>query len=123
MLMVDVDKFKDFNDRHGHATGDAVLRLVGDALVSAIRRGDVAYRYGGEEFCALLPETRPDEANRVAERIRVMIESIDLPVDATLTASVGLATGASSELDALIGDADAALYAAKASGRNCVVSA
>ena len=123
MLMVDVDRFKDFNDRYGHATGDAVLRVVADALTRSLRKGDVAYRYGGEEFCALLPDTPPDDARCVAERIRVTIEATALPVNASLTASVGLATGEASALHALIVDADTALYAAKESGRNCIVSA
>ena len=62
MLMVDVDRFKNFNDVHGHSTGDEVLRLVAEALANSIRRHDVAYRCGGEEFCALLPGTYPEEA-------------------------------------------------------------
>lgn len=123
MLMIDVDKFKSFNDVHGHAIGDEVLRLVGAALAHTIRRHDVAYRYGGEEFCALLPGTFPDEAHHVAERIRAAIEAIVLPVNATLTASVGLASGRSSDVDVLVADADTALYSAKANGRNRVVCA
>lgn len=118
MLMVDIDHFKQFNDTHGHKVGDDVLRLVGDTIANSVRNRDFAYRYGGEEFCVLLPDTHGDEASIVAERIRSAIAEIQVPVPASLTASVGVSTGPAVELATLIETADAALYDAKANGRN-----
>ena len=120
MLMIDIDHFKSFNDEHGHAVGDEVLRKVGAVLAQQLRKGDVAYRYGGEEFCVLLPSTDAREAAAVGERIRRSIETIMLTVDAKVTASVGVAAGDAEELETTIDLADEALYAAKHAGRNRV---
>ncbi len=120
-LMVDVDHFKKFNDTHGHALGDEVLRRVGAALSNEFRKTDVPYRYGGEEFCVLLHDTTPQEAHAAGERARAAIAAIQLPVDAQVTASVGVSTGSSRTIEQTIERADAALYGAKESGRNCVV--
>lgn len=122
LLMLDVDRFKAYNDRHGHLAGDAVLREVGAALAGAIRPGDMAARYGGEEFVVLLPGASPMAAMRVAARTRAAIA--DRPWrHEPVTASVGVATthgDASWSASDLVGRADAALYKAKEDGRDRV---
>jgi diguanylate cyclase (GGDEF)-like protein len=120
MLMIDVDNFKTFNDMHGHAAGDDVLRRVGDAIAANVRSNDVAYRYGGEEFCVLLPDANASEAGGVAERVRRAIESIEAPYGTNVTASVGVASGPSMHLSTTSATADAALFRAKRGGRNRV---
>lgn len=119
-LMVDVDHFKKFNDDHGHAVGDEVLRRVGEALSAEFRRKDVPYRYGGEEFCVILTDTTHDEALVAGERARRAIHDIELPVPGVVTASVGVSTGPSTGVTETIKRADKALYEAKAAGRNRV---
>lgn len=129
LLMIDVDHFKQFNDQHGHAAGDAVLAHVGRTLQSLIRNEDIACRYGGEEFTVVLPEADTRVAMDRAETIRNAIASTTiLHLRKTLgpvTASVGIATfpsdGATPEV--LFELADASLYRAKAEGRNRVVHA
>lgn len=125
VLMVDVDHFKRFNDAHGHEMGDRVLREVAVTLKGALRNHDVACRYGGEEFTAILPNTGLQGALKVAERLREDVE--ELSIDGLkVTISVGLATypdvpaGSPEELVRL---ADAALYQAKTAGRNRVACA
>ena len=120
MLMIDVDHFTTFNDTHGHAAGDDVLRRVGDAITANVRTADVPYRYGGEEFCVLLPDATPTEAAWVAERVRTAIESIETPYRTKVTASVGVACGSSADLTATLGHAGEALVDAKRSGCNQV---
>jgi diguanylate cyclase (GGDEF)-like protein len=122
LLMIDIDNFKAFNDLHGHATGDAVLRLVGAAIAAGVRTGDVPYRYGGEEFCVLLPETDDAAAGVVADRVRQLVAAIDIGVS-RVTASVGVASGQARNVDSTATEADKALYSAKISGRNQVVHA
>ncbi|MEJ7846326.1 MAG: sensor domain-containing diguanylate cyclase [Acidimicrobiales bacterium] len=115
-LMIDLDHFKAVNDTHGHAGGDLVLRAAADHLREAIRIDDVAGRWGGEEFLVLLPHTDAADGFLVAERIRVGIADAE-PIDGNVTVSIGLAVlrdGA----DLLLGEADEALYEAKADGRN-----
>ncbi len=126
-LMVDIDHFKRFNDRHGHARGDDVLRSVGHAIASAIRHGDVAYRFGGEEFSVLLPGADEPTAMLIAERVREAVASIVLPGDVeTVTVSVGVAVDPTQQpmpsgpLQDLVEAADAALYVAKRAGRDRV---
>ena len=122
LLMPDLDRFKAFNDAHGHVAGDQALRLVGHLLKSALRPGDVAARYGGEEFAVLLPGIDGERAVLVAERIRRDFHVADWPHQA-LTVSIGVAQGhASDEEEALVARADRALYAAKATGRDRVVA-
>ncbi|MFJ5299660.1 diguanylate cyclase [Pseudomonas sp. NPDC088368] len=124
LLMIDVDHFKAFNDRHGHHGGDVALRNVAQTLASAIRRpGDLAARYGGEEFLVVLPETDLQGARIIAEKIRVAIES--LPPYAgdrhSVTVSIGIASrqpNAGDKQAQLFSDADEALYRAKHNGRN-----
>lgn len=133
LLMVDVDYFKDYNDTYGHQDGDDCLRRVAAALVSEVvkRAGDTVARYGGEEFAVLLPTTDPAGALVVAERIRAAVAALDLPhrrsgVASHVTVSIGVASAhdtANSMPARLIAAADAALYRAKHTGRNCVVQA
>lgn len=121
LLMLDLDHFKQINDRFGHPVGDQALADVGAALRASLRDSDFAGRDGGEEFCVLLPDTDTDEAHIVAEKIRDAIAGITLPgLDARLTASVGIATypthaGTAERLERL---ADSTLYIAKRSGRD-----
>lgn len=121
LMLLDVDHFKDVNDRHGHLLGDRALRAVADAVAVSIRERDVAVRYGGEEFLILLPDTRLASAVQVAERIRQRIAQAPLPF--TLTVSIGLAAGEPTRdwSEQVFDRADQALYKAKATGRNRVV--
>ena len=120
-LMVDVDHFKALNDRLGHAAGDECLVRVGRAIAAeASRPGDFAARYGGEEFTVILGATDAAGAAAVGERIRRSVERLDCAV----TVSVGAATAVpapSARPEALLAEADMALYRAKATGRNRVV--
>lgn len=129
LIFVDIDHFKPFNDNHGHLEGDRVLSQVGQALRDTLRRpGDLAARYGGEEFVLLLPGTPAAGALEVAAQVREAVEGLGIPHQASsvaphVTASVGVATicpdlGLRSAQ--LIAQADEAVYAAKAAGRNCI---
>ena len=127
LLMFDIDNFKAYNDRFGHQQGDWALRAVAGEIARAARRpGDFAARYGGEEFAIVLSETTADGAFAAAQAIRRAIRALAIAFDdRTLTVSVGCATimpveGESSS--ALIAAADAALYAAKAAGRDRTVA-
>lgn len=129
VLMLDVDHFKRVNDTWGHGAGDQVLQGIGKLLRDSCRVYDVPGRYGGEEFCVVLPETKPGNTTVVAERIRSRLEATALPCGATsiaVTASIGIAgldVSEGSELlspSALIDRADRALYSAKNRGRNRV---
>jgi diguanylate cyclase (GGDEF)-like protein len=123
-LYIDIDHFKDINDSFGHSTGDEVIAAVGRTIAARLRRGDLVARYGGEEFVALLPDTGLDEAVALAEEIRRMVATTDFvavnpPIQ--LHVSVGVAVlGAGDDTHALLAAADAALYAAKRSGRDRV---
>jgi diguanylate cyclase (GGDEF)-like protein len=121
LLCLDLDHFKDINDRHGHAAGDITLAGVGAAMRSALRDRDFAGRSGGEEFVILLPDTDVDGAIQAAEGIRASISEVRVPNDdRTLTASVGVATfpAHATTPERLERLADAALYVAKRSGRD-----
>lgn len=129
VLMLDLDHFKNINDSFGHPAGDEVLKSVGQMLRESCRVYDVPGRYGGEEFCIVLPETRVNNTTAVAERIRHRLASTSLPVgdaSVTVTASIGIAGTDSLSNDgvisasALVERADRALYAAKHHGRNRV---
>ncbi|MEM8747224.1 MAG: diguanylate cyclase [Actinomycetota bacterium] len=125
VLMIDVDHFKRFNDTHGHGAGDDALRRVASIISRNVRAGDVAYRYGGEEFSVLLPDTSATQAAEVAERIRDAIEraTIDLPdgESASVTVSIGLSSGPATSVTRLVDRADEALYQAKQTGRNRLI--
>lgn len=130
VIFVDVDHFKQFNDTWGHATGDEVLRVVGELLKGSLRQGDLPARYGGEEFVVVLPHTDSEGAMLVAERIRARLEAqeVDGPEGKLhVTASFGVATvtgpGVKDATEDLLGRADAALYVAKENGRNRVALA
>jgi diguanylate cyclase (GGDEF)-like protein len=126
LILVDLDHFKRFNDSHGHAAGDVILRHVAQLLAENVRAVDLAGRYGGEEFLIVLPETDADAAASLAEKLRRIVggSEIRLPdnevVAVTMSAGVAGGQGEVLRLDALIRDADAALYSAKALGRNQV---
>ncbi len=125
VLMIDVDHFKAFNDTHGHAVGDDVLRAMGRVLAASVRAVDLPARYGGEEFVVLCPDTDAAGASLVAERIRKAIAAVKLGESEgrairPVTCSIGVSAFQSGDLDLseLIDRADAALYAAKAAGRD-----
>jgi len=122
-LMIDIDFFKSVNDRYGHATGDQVIKTVADVLKNCSRDTDIVGRYGGEEFCVVLPNLDLEKAAQVAERIRNAIEKISCS-GVKITVSLGVASLESNtnKPDELINQADKALYAAKKSGRNRVVT-
>ena len=127
VLMVDIDHFKDINDRYGHAVGDEAIKAVADACLQGKRKSDIVGRVGGEEFAVLLPETTLSRAKIVAERIRKRIAAQTVKAHDTLfqmTASIGVAEASVSMSAAsfLLVAADQALYQAKAAGRNCCVS-
>lgn len=129
ILLLDIDHFKRVNDTWGHQAGDAVLAMVGAALIQSLRGSDVAGRYGGEEFMCLLPATDTAGAQVVAERLRTtLIERTVQTQNASIqiTTSIGIASvcgpGCRTATDAIVRRADECLYRAKDAGRNRVVS-
>ncbi len=128
-MMIDIDDFKHYNDRNGHQAGDHALVLTAHCLKSSLRLADVASRYGGEEFCILLPQTALEEAAVIAERIRQMIHGTSYPhgkaqPQGAVTVSIGLSSF-SRYLDTpatVIRAADRALYHAKSHGKNRIVA-
>ena len=125
LIFIDLDHFKQLNDRYGHLFGDSVLATVGAAMKEALRGSDLRCRYGGEEFVVLLPETSLDGAKRVAESLRRHLarRPIQRPEGSVfVTASLGVSAAMPGELDAkaLLARADAAMYRAKRDGRNAV---
>ena len=120
-MMIDVDKFKPYNDAFGHTEGDKALKMVANGLTETLRGEDVAARYGGEEFSILLPQTTPDEAKTIGERIREGIEKTEFP-NRQVTISIGIASCSQILCTPhdIIAAADKALYAAKAKGGNNV---
>ncbi|HEY6058034.1 MAG TPA: diguanylate cyclase [Candidatus Limnocylindrales bacterium] len=126
IAIIDIDHFKRLNDTFGHAAGDVVLHRVAQALHEAVRSVDVVGRYGGEEFMVILPETDVDAGASIAEKLRRLVGRLDVEIEAGaalhVTISAGVAGGLGQHLllDELIRDADAALYSAKALGRNQV---
>jgi diguanylate cyclase (GGDEF)-like protein len=122
LMMVDIDHFKAINDQHGHAVGDHVLKWVAQNLRDGLRAGDVVARWGGEEFCILLPRTQLAEARTLAERLTFRIAAAGTP---RVTVSIGVAEAhaQAEEIEQTLRRADEALYRAKVSGRNRVVIA
>ena len=125
VVVGDIDNFKQVNDRFGHERGDAALREVAYLLRKQLRAFDLAYRLGGEEFLVLVPGATLDESTSVAEQLRAAIAGANLIEDMPLTMSFGVSAsseGTPFEYRGVFAEADEALYAAKAAGRNCVRS-
>lgn len=125
LLMIDIDHFKKLNDTHGHQAGDKVLIEVSKLIRRSIRSTDMAGRYGGEEFCLMLPETNTTGAMIIAERLRKEIESItvnyfDVELKCTISIGIGTFPRDGSDSAELIRNADKALYQSKEAGRNRV---
>jgi len=123
--MIDIDDFKLYNDRNGHQAGDRALEITAQCLRAALRKVDVASRYGGEEFSILLPQTTLQEAGVLADRIRRKILSAPFPHGKSqplgaVTVSIGLSTFSASldSAEAIVRAADRALYHAKSHGKN-----
>jgi two-component system chemotaxis response regulator CheY len=122
--LCDIDEFKSYNDAHGHVAGDEVLVRVAQTIRSKVRESDLIYRYGGEEFLLILPEQTLAEATRATERVRQAIERLAIAAASKGVVTISIGLGAPQASDATIQDwlrrTDAALYAAKAKGRNRV---
>jgi diguanylate cyclase (GGDEF)-like protein len=124
VAFIDIDRFKPINDSFGHNSGDAVLRQVASLIADNIRASDLCGRYGGEEFMLILPETQPDEAVVLAEKLRNLVALHPLVIagqqrlQATISIGVAGDIGSQLQIDALVDQADAAMYAAKSLGRN-----
>lgn len=121
LLMIDIDHFKNYNDRYGHPAGDRLLAELSKRIVASVRNLDIVARYGGEEFAVIMPDTSADDALKVAERIRIAIEVdpfavFHSPDQAKVTVSVGVASLKPNF--ELVEEADKALYKAKNLGRN-----
>jgi diguanylate cyclase (GGDEF)-like protein len=128
--MIDVDHFKNYNDRLGHPEGDALLRQLADVIRSGLRTGDLAARHGGEEFALVMINTRIQDAADVVERLRRAVEQTPFPhreiqPEGRVTVSAGVAEypGDGDSDEAVVVAADSALYRAKAAGRNRVLLA
>jgi two-component system cell cycle response regulator len=121
LLMIDVDHFKAFNDRFGHPEGDKLLFKIAQHIRGDVRTIDLVFRYGGEEFAVILPDTNPEDARKAAERLRESLAAAKLGA-IQVTASIGVAsiTDTTSTTESLIQFADQAMYQAKRSGRNRV---
>ena len=124
-LMLDIDHFKDVNDKYGHSVGDAVLHSIAEICTQSLRKIDLVGRYGGEEFAFLLPEAGIEQARITAERLCKVIANHSFSGGGRnfqVTVSIGAAElrGVEDTLAALLERADQALYAAKQAGRNCV---
>jgi diguanylate cyclase (GGDEF)-like protein len=127
LMLFDLDRFKDINDSLGHLAGDLVLQRFASTAVSALRRDDLIGRIGGEEFCVLVPGANASTAYSVAERIRrefagARVQGGNILVAATVSVGISGLTEASADLDQLLAQADRALYDAKRSGRDRVVT-
>jgi len=124
LIMVDVDQFKHVNDQFGHIAGDRILAAVADALRDRLRPSDLIARFGGDEFAILLPGADLGQACATAERLREHVERSALPASKTrVTISVGITRATGTDMiDSLVHRADSAMYAAKAAGRNRVMS-
>jgi diguanylate cyclase (GGDEF)-like protein len=126
LILVDIDDFKQLNDRHGHSVGDAVLRRVADVMTAEVREMDLLARYGGEEFALLASQTTLEGAAALAEKLRVAVSearfslvALDGPAEIRVTVSAGVTTYRGDE-KAFFNEADRALYRAKEAGKDCV---
>ncbi|MGH7179827.1 MAG: GGDEF domain-containing protein, partial [Tepidisphaeraceae bacterium] len=129
VVMIDMDKFKEINDAHGHAAGDYMLKAFADCVRITLRRTDLAFRIGGDEFLIALPQTPVSQAQQVVRKLRQAFAAVDFTdaiahLDKQPTLSIGLAERCKASgiltLQQLLGAADAALYEAKSANRNCV---
>jgi diguanylate cyclase (GGDEF)-like protein len=126
VIMLDIDHFKQVNDRFGHIAGDRILCTVSQVLLNTMRPADLIARYGGEEFALCLPDTSTEDSSLIAERLRISISEAKTYVEdgkelPPITVSIGIAPMQPRQtLDSLISNADSALYRAKAKGRNCI---
>jgi diguanylate cyclase (GGDEF)-like protein len=122
LLYLDLDDFKVINDSHGHQTGDAVLRLVADAMRSSMRQADIVGRLGGDEFAVLMPETDPPLADAAAHRLAASLRTV-FKGTPTVTASIGVVscTVSDANTDELLRRGDQAMYEAKRAGKDRVV--
>jgi len=129
LLMLDIDHFKAVNDNYGHQVGDIVLRKISSIIINQLRDSDLAFRYGGEEFMVILPETKPDDAMNVAKRMKQEImdtEHAYRNLNFKVTASIGIVSikdmlGRFETVDDIIKKVDDNLYKAKNSGRNTII--
>jgi diguanylate cyclase (GGDEF)-like protein len=129
LVMIDMDRFKHINDTHGHAAGDHLLRSFADCVRITLRKTDLAFRYGGDEFCVALPQTPISQAEQVVQKLRQAFSIVDFSsaiakLDQQPTLSIGVAERSADNnvltLASLLSAADQALYDAKSSNRNCV---
>ncbi len=119
LIMFDIDDFKAVNDDHGHDTGDAVLKHLADIIIADKRTKDMGFRYGGDEFFLLLPNTNLASANKVAKRFNKLVQDTTFPDIKTITLSMGVVSYHPSEsVDHLLKRADQLMYEAKSSGKN-----
>ena len=129
LIMLDIDKFKDFNDSMGHALGDALLQELGKLLCNHVRRADIACRYGGDEFVLILPEVSLDVTKERAENLRDEVKNFHLEYkkqtlkNITISLGVAIFPTHGSTGEAVLKSADAALYQAKGEGGACAVVA
>ncbi len=126
LVIIDVDKFKIINDKFGHPAGDKVLKFISKILRQQVRESDFLARYGGEEFVLLLPDARLTDAANVAEKLRKYVEQCNFhngDKRVPITVSCGIARFDEEDTpESVLDRADASLYQAKASGRNCSFS-
>jgi len=121
VIMMDIDNFKAVNDRFGHQAGDTVLKKIADVIRKGVRATDLVGRWGGEEFIILSPETDVAGSTSLAEKMRILLEAVDFDQIGGMTASFGVAAfNQGDNVEAVIGRADAGLYAAKNGGKNRV---
>jgi diguanylate cyclase (GGDEF)-like protein len=129
VIMLDIDHFKAFNDGFGHAAGDELLRALGGLVLGHLRAGDIACRYGGEEFVLILPEATADAAHARAEDLRQRVKTLNVQAGEKALGPVSISLGVAvfplhaNSRDALLAAADACLYRAKGAGRDRVVVA
>jgi diguanylate cyclase (GGDEF)-like protein len=127
--MIDMDKFKEINDAHGHAAGDYMLKAFADCVRITLRRTDLAFRFGGDEFAIALPQTPLHQAQQVVQKLRQAFAAVDFSdaiahLEQQPTLSIGVAERSKATnlltLSSLLAAADSALYDAKNSSRNCI---